>query len=84
MKLSNHDRATLLREFDAATPDALFDQRTPAAIRDCSLETIERDRWAGRGIPFLKIGRTVRYKKSSIVAWINSHAERQSISQQAA
>ena len=83
MKLSPQDRASLLREFEAASPETLFDQRYPAAYLDCSLETIERDRWAGTGIPYLKIGRAVRYRKSSILAWAESHQERQSTSQAA-
>lgn len=47
-----------------------FSQETVAAIRDCSLATLERDRWMGIGVPFVKIGRLVRYRKSDIRAWL--------------
>lgn len=49
-------RLTLINEFEAAPDSALFTQYMVAALRDCSLATIERDRWAGTGIPFIKIG----------------------------
>ena len=37
-----------------------------AAIRNCSRATSERDRGAGTGIPFIKMGRLVRYKKRDV------------------
>lgn len=69
-KLSRMD---LIQEFEQAPEWALFSQETVAAIRDCSLATMERDRWAGGGVPFMKIGRLVRYRKSDILAWLNNH-----------
>lgn len=39
-------------------------------MRQCSIYTVERDRWVGTGVPFIKIGRLVRYRKSDIRAWL--------------
>lgn len=66
-------------------PDwVLFSQETVAAIRDCSLATLERDRWIGSGVPFVKIGRSVRYRKSDIHTWLESHHSIQSTSMETA
>lgn len=66
-------RIDLINEYEQAPAATLFSQETVAAIRDCSLATLERDRWAGGGIPFVKIGRMVRYRKADIGAWIEKH-----------
>jgi len=71
-------RYTLIQEFEQSPEWTLFSQDTVAAIRDCSLATIERDRWAGIGIPFVKSGRLVRYRKSDIKAWLNQQPTLQS------
>ena len=42
---------------------------------------LERDRWAGARIPFIRVGtRTVRYRNSDLEAYINQHV-RQSTSE---
>lgn len=74
-------RLELINQYEEAPSSALFSQTTVAAILDCSLATIERDRWAGTGIPFVKIGRLVRYRKADIDAWLGNHASFQSTSQ---
>ena len=66
-------RIDLLNAYELAPDSTLFSQDTLAAIRDCSLATLERDRWAGTGVRFIKIGRLVRYKKSDIQAWLAQH-----------
>lgn len=71
-------RLDLITEYEQAPDSALFSQETVAAIRDCSLATIERDRWIGIGIPFLKMGRLVRYRKSDIRTWLDMHTSFQS------
>jgi len=80
---SEKSRIELLSEFDAAPASALFDQQAVAAVRGCSEATMERDRWAGGGVPFLKIGRLVRYRKSDVLAWLEDHPIRQSTSKTA-
>jgi|SRR5919106_1556347 hypothetical protein len=66
-------RLTLLQEFDAAPLDALFTSPTVAAIRHCSVANIERERWRGTGIPFRRIGGSIRYCKRDILAWLSQY-----------
>lgn len=70
---SKTSRLDLIKEYDTAPDSALFSQDTVAAILDCSLATIERDRWIGKGVPFSKFGRLVRYRKADIRAWLEKH-----------
>lgn len=67
-------RFELINQYEEAPSSALFSQGTVAAILDCSIATIERDRWIGDGIPFIKIGRLVRYRKTDIKTWLDKHA----------
>lgn len=76
-----HSRLDLINEYEVAPDSALFSQDTVAAILDCSLATIERDRWIGKGIPFTKFGRLVRYRKSDIQQWLQKHKAFQSTTQ---
>lgn len=66
-------RNELLNEFDQAPDNTLFEQTTIAAVRSCSTATLERDRWLGGGIPFVKIGRSVRYHKNAVLSWLEQH-----------
>lgn len=43
MQIEN-TRLTLIHEYESAPDDALFSQLTVAAIRQCSIATVERDR----------------------------------------
>lgn len=70
---SQLSRLDLITEYERAPDSALFTQETIAAILNCSLATIERDRWIGAGIPFIKIGRMVRYRKNDICLWLEEH-----------
>jgi hypothetical protein len=77
MKMQNTEkritqsRTEALAEFHAAHETSLFNQITIAFVRDCSLATMERDRWAGGGIPFIKVNRAVKYRKSDVLAWLD-------------
>ena len=59
----------------------VFDQHTIAALRDCSIATMERDRWVGQGVPFIKFKHSVRYRKSDVLAWLDKHPAVQSTTQ---
>ena len=74
-------RIDLMREYEQAPDSALFSQETVAALRDCSIALIERDRWAGTGVRFIKMGRLVRYRKQDIREWLASHMAFQSTTQ---
>lgn len=78
---TKQSRLDLINEYEHAPNSALFSQETVAAILDCSLATIERDRWAGSGIPFVKIGRLVRYRKTDICSWLEKHKSLKSTSE---
>lgn len=74
-------RLDLMREYELAPDSALFTQETVAALRDCSIALIERDRWAGTGVRFIKTGRLVRYRKKDIREWLENHTAFQSTTQ---
>jgi len=73
-------RLELLEEFYSAPLDALFDETVVAAIRGCDKTTLQRDRWAGGGIPFLKLKRAVRYRKCDVLHWLNQYSPQTSTS----
>ncbi len=75
------NRNESLAEFDSAPDSTLFNQVIIAHVRDCSIATLERDRWAGGGIPFIKIGRAVKYKKADVVKWLDQHQTQASTSE---
>ncbi len=78
MTKKSFSRSELLEEFDAAPPSTLFSQKTLCAILDCSPALVERNRWAGAGCPFTKIGHMVRYRKSDILAYLGQQKTRHS------
>lgn len=70
MSLEKLSRLDLLNEFDSAPESALFNQQTVAAVLNCSTQLLERNRWAGTSLPYLKIGRKVLYRKSDVVDFL--------------
>jgi|APLak6261672720_1056091.scaffolds.fasta_scaffold15762_2 hypothetical protein len=74
-------RTKALAEFYSAPETALFNQITVAHVRDCSTATMERDRWSGGGIPFIKIGRAVKYRKSDVLTWLEKYQVQSSTSE---
>ncbi len=61
--------------------EQLLTTKQAAPILGVSVAFLERDRWAGARIPFIKIGsRAVRYRLSDLMAYIES-CKRQSTSQ---
>jgi len=57
----------LKREFAKAKPDALFSTRQLSDIMNIAESTIERNRWSGKGIPFIRQKHLVFYQKSEVV-----------------
>lgn len=70
MSKTKLNRLALISEFESAPDSMLFNQNTLAAILDCSTQLLERNRWAGEGVPYLKIGRKVLYRKSDVLSFI--------------
>lgn len=71
--MENQPRNTLLAEFYAAPPDALFTEKVVALVRGCSVALLQRDRWAKTGIPYHRIGRNIFYKQRDVMDYINRH-----------
>lgn len=74
-------RLELINEYASAPDEMFFSQNTVAAVLDCSLATIERDRCGGKGVPFTKFGRLVRYRKMDILEWVAKHQSFRSTAQ---
>lgn len=54
------------------TSEKLLDSQQAASYLSVSKAFLERDRWAGARIPFIKIGsRAVRYRQSDLDAYID-------------
>lgn len=47
----------------------LWDQRRTAEYLGVSPKWLERDRWIGATIPYVKVGRGVRYRAADVVAY---------------
>ena len=53
--------------------DHLLTTKQAAPVLGVSIAFLERDRWAGARVPFIKIGaRAVRYRLSDLHAYIES------------
>lgn len=53
--------------------DNLLTTKQAATILGVSVAFLERDRWAGARVPFIKVGsRAVRYRYSDLLAYIES------------
>ena len=50
--------------------DELIDDREVARITKRARPTLQKDRLYGRGIPFVRLGRLVRYRKRDVEAYI--------------
>ncbi|WP_342111029.1 transcriptional regulator [Methylobacterium sp. SI9] len=49
--------------------DDLLDEHAVAKRQRRSVKTLRNQRVAGDGIPYLKLGRSVRYRLSDVIAW---------------
>ena len=70
MSKSKLTRLQLINEFESAPGAMLFNQNTLAAVLDCSTQLLERNRWVGEGVPYIKIGRKVLYRKSDVLEFL--------------
>lgn len=48
-------------------PEALYDEGETAAFYRCAVSTLQKRRVHGDGVPFVKIGRLVRYRGRDII-----------------
>ena len=54
----------------------LYTPQEYAAWRQCSLKTLERERVAGTGCPFVSVGRRVYYREEDIEAFLAGRVRR--------
>lgn len=78
--LERNDR---IRAYLDAPPEARFDERTVAAVAACSESALQKFRLVGLGPKFLKIGKSVRYEKREVDAWLTQHRAHRSTSEYA-
>lgn len=53
-------------------PDSLLDQSRVAEILGTTTKFLEARRVRGGGPPFIRVGRLVRYRRSDVIAWLDS------------
>jgi predicted DNA-binding transcriptional regulator AlpA len=51
----------------------LLNQAQLAALLGKSEYWVERCRWDGSGVPYVKIGRSVRYRRSDVDKFLSAH-----------
>ena len=60
---------------------------TPAEVSEVTsvaLTTLTSNRYEGRGLPFCKLGRSIRYRKADVLSWINANTYRSTAEAKAA
>jgi hypothetical protein len=65
-----------LAEFESFPDSALISQQMLGAIRRRSVTTLQAERKRGAGVPYIKDGKSVRYRKADILAWIAQQVSR--------
>jgi predicted DNA-binding transcriptional regulator AlpA len=61
--------------------DSLLSDRDVARITGRARSTLQKDRVAGIGIPYVRVGALVRYRESDIAAWLAALPTRRSTSE---
>jgi len=51
----------------------LFGQDTLAEAIDVSVSKLERDRWLGKGPPYIKLGGLVRYRREAVITHLDQN-----------
>jgi hypothetical protein len=65
---SETDLNEISTRFWKAHPDALFTRREVAIVRRCSVALLEREAWAGTGIPEVRDGGRCLLRKRDVLA----------------
>jgi predicted DNA-binding transcriptional regulator AlpA len=68
--------ADLRAEFWAAPSEALLDRKTAAAGLGYTVSWLEWAATYGSGPVLTKLGRSVRYRKSDVLAWLEANSRR--------
>jgi len=56
------------------TVPVLWDQKQTAEYLRVSPKFLERDRWKGAKIPYVKVGRGVRYRAADVIAFVEQNS----------
>lgn len=67
----------------AGMADWLLDDYAVAKITGRARSTLQKDRVVGIGIPWVRVGRLVRYRESDVAAWLTALPTRRSTSEPA-
>jgi len=59
-----------------APGDCYLDERQASRIDGLSVAWHQRKRWDGSGPPYRRIGRTVRYRLSELIGWLEERSVR--------
>jgi hypothetical protein len=65
--ITEHQAAALRRAIEA---DDLLTEHEAAALRRQSVRTLQAERLKGGGCPFVRLGRSVRYRRSDVLKYI--------------
>jgi len=61
--------------------DPLLSDRDVARITGRARSTLQKDRVAGSGIPYVRVGRLVRYRPADVAAYLDALPSRRSTSE---
>jgi predicted DNA-binding transcriptional regulator AlpA len=64
-------------------PDQLLSDREVEKITGRARSTLQKDRVSGGGIPFIRLGRLVRYRQSDVTKFLDNLPSRRSTSEAA-
>ena len=70
------NKAEIRAEYYSSPADSLFNTREVAVIIGRSIPWLHAKAHDGKGIPFLKMGQTRKYRKADIELWLDNHAKR--------
>lgn len=62
----------LIAKYHKADERSFFTERAIALVMGFTRAKLQNDRWKGAGIPFVKLGHAVRYRKKDVEHWRDS------------
>jgi hypothetical protein len=71
--LTHAEVAEFLRRAELTASHELLTETEAAEFLRQKVKTLQGRRVTGGGVPFVKIGRTVRYRRSDLIAYINAN-----------
>lgn len=51
----------------------LLSEKEVAALLKCSVSALQKNRLKGNGLPYYKMGRSVRYSEESVLEYLKKH-----------